>query len=48
MYTLEQINQITLSSSDHKRLQTFDKITTYPYGINAFKLGENEMLRKYK
>ena len=32
----EQINKITLSSSDDKRLQTFDKITTYPYGINTF------------
>ena len=32
----EQINKITLSSNDDKRLQTFDKITTYPYGINTF------------
>ena len=30
VYT-EQINQIALSSNDDKRLQTFDKITTYPY-----------------
>ena len=32
----EQINKITLISNDDKRLQTFDKITTYPYGINTF------------
>ena len=32
----EQNNKITLSSNDDKRLQTFDKITTYPYGTNAF------------
>ena len=30
----EQINKIALSNDDDKRLQTFDKITTYPYGIN--------------
>ena len=35
VYT-EQINKIALSSNDDKRLQTFDKIITYPYGINAF------------
>ena len=29
----EQINKIALSSNDDERLQTFDKITTYPYGI---------------
>ena len=26
----EEINKIALSSNDDKRLQTFDKITTYP------------------
>ena len=45
VYT-EQINKITLSSNDDKRLQTFDKITTYPYGTNAFKVCESEMLSK--
>ena len=44
----EQINKIALSSNDDKRLQTFDKITTYPYGTNAFKVCESEMLSKYK
>ena len=32
VYTKE-INKIVLSSTDDKRLQTFDKITTYPYGM---------------
>ena len=32
----EQINKIVLSSNDNKRLQTFDKITTYPYGTKTF------------
>ena len=44
----EQINKIALSSNDDKRLQTFDKITTYPYGTNAFKLCKSEKLSKYK
>ena len=30
VYT-EQINKISLSSNDDKTLQTFNKITTYPY-----------------
>ena len=29
-------------------MQTFDKIPTYPYGTNAFKVCESEMLAKYK
>ena len=44
----EEINKIALSHNDDKRLQTFDKITTYPYGTNAFKVCESEMLSKYK
>ena len=27
-----------------KRLQTFDRITTYPHGANAFKVCESEMM----
>ena len=45
LYT-EKVNKIALSSNDDKRLQTFDKSTTYPYGTNASKVGENEMLSK--
>ena len=44
----EQINQIARSSNDDKRLQIFDKMTTYPYGTNAFKVCGREILRKYK
>ena len=43
VYT-EEVNKIALSSNDDKRLQTHDKITTYPYGTNAFKVCESEML----
>ena len=43
VYT-EEVNKIVLSANDDKRLQTFDKITTYPYGTNAFKVRESEML----
>ena len=43
VYT-EEVNKIALSSSDNKRLQTSDKITTYPYGTNAFKVCESEMI----
>ena len=43
VYT-EEINEIALSSNDDKRLQTSDRITTYPYGTNAFKVCESEML----
>ena len=42
----EQINKIALSSNDDKRLQTFDKTATCPYGTNAFKVCESEMLSK--
>ena len=45
VYT-EEVNKIALNSNDDKRLQTFDKITTYPYRTNAFKVCESEMLSK--
>ena len=47
VYT-EEVNKMALSSNDDKRLQTYDRITTYPYGTNAFKVCENEMLRNKK
>ena len=34
VYT-EEINKITLSFNDDKRLIAYDGITTYPYGISA-------------
>ena len=47
MYT-EEINKIALSSNNDKRLQTFDRITTNPYGTNAFNICESEMMDKKK
>ena len=48
LYT-EEVNKIALNSNDHKRLQTFDRVTTYPYGINAYKVCESKMIavKKY-
>ena len=43
VYT-EEVNKIALSSNDDKRLQTFDNITKYPNGKNAFKVCESEMM----
>ena len=40
----EEVNKVALSINDDKRLQTLDKITTYPHGTNAFKVCENEMM----
>ena len=31
--------------NDNKRLQTFDIVTTYLYGTNAFKVCESQFLR---
>ena len=45
MYT-EKVNKIALSSNDDKRIQPFDRVTTYPYSTNVFKVCENEMLLK--
>ena len=45
---IEEVNKIALSINDDKRIQTFDKVTTYPYGTNVFKVCENEMLLKNK
>ena len=42
----EQIKKIALSTNDDKRLRTFDKITTYPYGTNVFKVCKSEMISK--
>ena len=42
----EQISKIALSSNDNQGLQIFDKITTYPYRTDEFKVCESEMLSK--
>ena len=43
VYT-EELNKNALSADDDKRLQTFDRIKTYPYGTNAFQVCESEIL----
>ena len=43
VYT-EEVNKITLSSDDYKRLETFNRVTTYPYGTPAFKECESQMM----
>ena len=40
---IEQVNKTALSSDDDKRLQTFDKITTYLYGTNTFNVCKSEL-----
>ena len=47
VYT-EEVNKIALSSNDNKRLQTFDKVTTYPYGTSAMKVCELAINEKAK
>ena len=47
VYT-EEINKIALSSNDDKRLQTFDRITSYPYSSSVGKVCKTEILSKYK
>ena len=42
----EEVNKIVVNSNDNKRPQTFHRITTYPYGTNAFKVCESGMLSK--
>ena len=42
----EEINKIALSSNDDKKLQTFDRITSYPYGTSSGKVCKTELLSK--
>ena len=44
VYT-EEVNKIALGS---KRLQTYDRITSYPYGTSTGKICKTELLSKYK
>ena len=45
LYT-EEVNKIALSSNDDKRSQTFDRITSYPYGTSAGKVYKTELLSR--
>ena len=42
--TQKKVNKVALSSNDDKRLQTFDRVTTYPHGTNTFKMCKSEMM----
>ena len=37
----EEVNKITLSSNDDKRLQTSDRIQTYPYGTDEMMIKQS-------
>ena len=43
MYILKA-KKIELGSNDDKRLQTFDRITSYPYGTSVGKVCKTELL----
>ena len=43
VYT-ENINRVGLSSNDDKRVQTYDKITTFPHGTSIYKICQVELL----
>ena len=45
---IEEVNKIAVNSNDDKRLQPFDKVTTYSYGRNACKVCESEMMAMKK
>ena len=45
VYT-EEVNKITLSINYDKRLQTFDRITSYAYGTSAGKVCKTELFSK--
>ena len=47
VYT-EKVNKIALSSNDDKRLQTFNRTTSYPYRRSAGKICKTELLSEYK
>ena len=47
IYT-EEVNKMAVSSNDDKRLQTYDRITTYPYGTPAIKVCELDILPNEK
>ena len=44
VYT-EVINKTALRSEDDKKLQTFDNITTYPYGASVGKVCRRKLLK---
>ena len=47
MYT-EEVNKIALSSGDDKRLETFDRITTFSHRTPVVKVCQSEVLNVRK
>ena len=47
MFT-EEINKVALSINDNKRIQTFDKATTFPQETPTVKVCGNEILSVLK
>ena len=43
LYT-EELSKVVLSRNDDNRLQTFDKITSFPHRANTFKVCKSEMM----
>ena len=44
---IEEINKIAINSNNDKRLQTFDRIKSYPYGASVGKVCNANLLSKY-
>ena len=44
----QRVNKIALRNLDNKRLQAYDKVTTYPYGTNPFVVCGQELLIRLK
>ena len=47
VYTKE-INKIALNSNDKKRLQTYGRTVSFPYGTGVGKVCKTELLSKFK
>ena len=47
IYT-QRVNKIALRNVDNKRLQAYDKVTTYPYGTDPVIVCEQELLIRLK
>ena len=47
VYTLK-LNKFKKSSNDDKILQTYDKVTIYPYGSSVGKVCKTELIKKVK
>ena len=46
--TQKKLIRFALSSNDNKRVQTFDRVTTFPHRTSDFKVCEDEMLNVRK